>query len=89
MILGIILPNRLSKYQEDWKYPILRLAEGQRDLDMTCYVAMRLAADLTGIVTPESLVGHVAADLGIEKYGMAYLALTSFATSYMNVSSGE
>jgi len=84
-ILGIILPNRLSNYQKDWSSALFHLAEGRRDINLSDYAAMRLAADLTGIVTPPSLVGHIAADFGIEKYGSASIVLTEFTTSYMGV----
>ena len=45
---------------------------------------MRLAADITGITTPASLVGKTAADLGIEKYGSASITLTQFVRSYLD-----
>ena len=83
-ILGIILPKRLSNYQKDWSSALFRLAQGHRDINFSDYAAMRLAADLTGIATPPSLVGHTAADFRIEKYGSASIVLTQFATACMN-----
>ena len=83
-ILGIILPHRLATYQKDWKSGLFRVVEGHRDIYFPDYAAMRLAADLTGITTPPSLVGHIAADFGIEKYGSASIVLTQFCESYMN-----
>ena len=82
MILGIILPHRLATYQKDWSSGLFRMLGGHRDINFSDYAAMRLAADLTGITTPPSLVGHTAADFGIEKYGSASIALTQFATAY-------
>ena len=83
-ILGVIFPNRLTNYQKDWGSGILRCFSGHKDINISDYAAMRLAADLTGIVTPPSLVGHIAADLGIEKYGSASIVLTEFASSYLD-----
>ncbi len=84
MILGIILPHRLATYQKDWSSGLFRVLEGHRDINISDYAAMRLAADLTGIITPPSLVGHTAADFDIEKYGSASIVLTRFVTSYQS-----
>jgi len=79
MILGFILPHRLTTYQKDWSAGLFRVLEGHRDISFSDYAAMRLAADLTGIATPSSLVGHTAADFGIEKYGSASIASRSLS----------
>lgn len=83
-ILGIILPNRLTTYQKDWSSGLFRVLEGHRDIYFSDYAAMRLAADLTGITTPPSLVGQTAVGLRIEKYGSASIALTQFVGSYLD-----
>lgn len=83
-ILGMILPNRLTTYQKDWSSGLCRVREGHRDINFLHYAAMRLAADLTGITTPPSLVGQSIADLGIERYGSASIALTQFVGSYLD-----
>lgn len=83
MILGIILPKRLETYQKDWSAALFRLAGGLRDINFSDYAAIRLAADLTDIVTPTSLVGHTAADFQVEKYGSASIVLGEFSNSYL------
>ncbi len=91
MILGIILPNRLSNYQKDWISgfaPLVAKAMSGRhdfsysEIHFSDYAAMRFAADLTGIVTPSSLVGHKALHLGIEAYPRANMVLAGFISAY-------
>jgi hypothetical protein len=79
LLLGIIFPNRLRRYQRDWGCGFA--SPGVHGLPE--YAAMRFAADMTGIETPSSLEGYTAHDLGIEKYGSALIVLTEFAASYM------
>jgi hypothetical protein len=86
MVLGIILPKRLSNYQKDWGSALFDL---QR-VTVAEYAAMRLAADLTGVPTPASLVGQSVATLGIgDSYGPAFRALTEFATGYLQAENEE
>jgi hypothetical protein len=79
LLLGILLPNRLQRYQRDWGCGFA--SPGVHGLPE--YAAMRFAADMAGIATPPSLEGYTAADLGIEKYGSALIFLTEFAASYV------
>ena len=79
LLLGILLPNRLQRYQLDWGCGFA--SPGFRRLSE--YAAMRFAADMTGIATSPSLVGYTAADLGIDNYGSALIFLTEFAASYL------
>jgi len=80
MIMGIIFPNRLRRYQRDW---VAGFSSNSIHAPAE-YAAMRLAADLTGIETPESLVGHNATDLGIMSYGSALTPLLEFASAYLH-----
>ena len=78
MLLGIIFSNRSKNYQRDW-------AAGWISNGVHApaeYAAMRLAADLTGIETPDSLQGFTAEQLAIESYGSALDPLISFAAEY-------
>lgn len=80
MILGVIFPERLARYQVDW-------ADGftsRSGCGPAVYAAMRLTADLTGVVTPNSLVGHTADELGLMSFGSALVVLTDFVASYIS-----
>ena len=79
LIFGIIFPNRSHLYQVDW-------ANGLAPSNPCApaeYAAMRFAADLTGITTPQSLVGRTAAELKINAFGSAHAGLTEMAFQYM------
>ncbi len=78
MISGIIFPHRIRQGQRDW-------AAGFTSNSVHApaeFAAMRLAADLAGIVTPASLVGQMARDLGIMYYGSTLPPLTDFFSKY-------
>jgi len=78
MILGIIFPKRLHNYQIDWA---AGFTSGRLDA-LTPYSAMRLAADISGVQTPQSLVGKTARELGITGYDLALSALIEFVSAY-------
>lgn len=85
-ILGIILPNRLRRYKKDWATGyawILNHGVPEGDPKDIAYAAMRLAADLTGVATPDSLAGHSARELGIMPYVSALYPLRLFTTAYL------
>jgi len=77
-ILGIIFPGRLHQYQSDLAASIAS-ASVHAPFE---YAAMRLAADLTGVPTPKSLVGQSAEELGILAYGDAIIPLIEFGNAY-------
>lgn len=75
MALDVIFAGRSSFYQRDF-------ACGFEDKSVPdapiVYGAMRLAADLAGVETPDSLQGRNATELGVMSYGMAVFPLTEF-----------
>lgn len=79
-ILGVIFPIRLQVYQKD----LIQGYASERIHAPYDYLAMRLAAHLTGIETPVSLVGHTAHELGIMSYGSALTPLFEFGSAYIN-----
>lgn len=85
MVLGIIFPNRLGKYQVDWAAGFaasrVQSPTGYSHSPQV-YAAMRLAADLAGIATPQSLAGHTAMGLGIMAFGTAEIVLQLFVEAY-------
>jgi hypothetical protein len=78
-VLSVIFPDRLCLYQTDWAAGFL----SSRALGLSEYAAMRLAADLTGVATPQNLVGRTANDLGIMPFGTASFVLTEFVAAYL------
>lgn len=78
-LLGLVFPNRLHVYQKDWGCGLV--SPGVHGLPE--YAAMRFAADMRGIPTPQSLKGFTAHDLGIENYGSALILLSEFGASYL------
>jgi hypothetical protein len=86
-ILGVIFPGRSLLYQNDMVDGQADVVSGQASKNVGapfCYIAMHLASHLTGIETPDSLVGHNAGEFGISTYGSAMLPISEFGTAYLS-----
>jgi hypothetical protein len=77
-LLPFVFPKRLRRYQWDWFYGF-RSDNVHAPME---YAAMRLAADLTGIETPECIDGMTAMELGVKEYASALMPISEFISRY-------
>ena len=83
-LIRCVFSQRLSVYQRDWGCGFAK----PRNLGLSEYAVMRLAAELAGVATPDSLLDQTARELGIEGLAAPLLFLGEFASDYLKARNG-
>ena len=81
-IMGVIFPDRLARYQQDWTHGLYKTGGMQ---SVSEFASMRLLCHLGGIETPDSLSGQTCRSLGIRAgFGAIELYFLPVVESYLS-----